>query len=166
MYHSSGRLSIDESTNFLLTGLGTNVHQDPGLFDQCIATSSPSGRIRGQYCSVFLSAQPLQHHDNNGLLSNEPKVTFAEKQIHILTPAVTAADSIISFCLPSSCSAKDLQTAIAYKIGRTTFRKKNKNNGTVTVHSVVTSSHERFCHSYATIRDQHALDATSIAFMY
>lgn len=51
VYHSSGRLWVDESTNFLImAGLGINVHQDPGLFDQCISTSSPSGRIRGQYC--------------------------------------------------------------------------------------------------------------------
>lgn len=163
VYHASGRLSIDESTNFMIAGLGSNVHQDPGLFDQCIATSSPSGRIRGQYCSVFLSAQPLLQNDDGSSLLNEPKVTLAERQLHISVPANTA-NSIIGFCLPSSCSALDLQTAVAHKIGRTTFRTKNK-NGTVTLKSIVTSSHDRFCHSQLKIQDQHALDGTCIAFM-
>ena len=164
MYHASGRLSIDESTNFLISGLGNNVHQDPGLFDQCIATSSPSGRIKGQYCSIFLSAQPLVEHDYDGKLLNEPKVSSTERQLHILWP-VTAIDSIIGFCLPSSCSATDLQTAVAHKIGKTTFRTKNR-NGTVTVQSIVTSSNDRVCHSQIKIQDQQALDATCIAFLY
>jgi len=133
VYHSSGRLSIDESTSFLISGLGNNVHQDPGLFDQCIATSSPSGRIRGQYCSIFLSAQPLVKHAYDGSLLKEAKVSSAERQLHVLLPVNKATDSIIGFCLPSSCSAADLQTAVAHQIGRTTFRTKNK-NGTVDRH--------------------------------
>lgn len=165
VYHASGRLSTDESTNFLIVGLDTNVHQDPGLFDQCIATSSPSGKIRGQYCSVFLSARPLlMQHDDNSLLI-EPKISSAERQqlFRTLVP-VNATNSIIGFCLPSSCSAKDLQTAVAHKIGRTTIQTKNR-DGTVTVQSVVTINHDRFCHSQNKIQDQHALDATDIAFL-
>ncbi len=162
MYHASGRLSLDESTNFMIAGLGNNVHQSPGLFDQCIASSSPSGRIRGQYCSVFLSIQPILEQ-NDRSLSIEPKVTIAGRPMHVLAPTF-AADSIIGFCLPSSCSAEDLRTAVANKIGRTTFWTKNK-NGTVTLQSILTINHDRFCHSEIKIQEKQELDALCIAFM-
>lgn len=153
MFQASGRLPFDGSTNFMIPSLSINVQHDPGLFDQCISTSSPSGRIRGQYCSVFLSSQP-----HNGSLLTEPKVELAERQMHPLV-SVNVADLIIGFCVPSSCSAKDLQTAIAHRIGRTTFQKRNL------LHSIVTSNHDRFCHTEIKIQNQSALDSTCIAFM-
>ena len=152
MFQASGRLTFDGSTNFMITSFGFNVQYDPGLFDQCIAASSPSGKIRGQYCSVFLSSQ--QH---NGSSLNEPKVKLADRQIHPLVP-VNVADLVIGFCLPSSCSAKDLQIAIAHTIGRTTFQKKKS------FYSIVTSSHDRFCHTEIKIQNQSVMDSTCIAF--
>ena len=78
---------------------------------------------KGSTAQFFFSAQPLVEHDYDGTLLNEPKVSSTERQLHILWP-VTAIDSIIGFCLPSSCSATDLQTAVAHKIGKTTLRTK------------------------------------------
>lgn len=153
----------------MISGNGVNVHYEPGLFDQCIGSSSPSGRIRGEYCSVYLRAEPLlmaQHSTLNtdGSLNviNGPKITLATRQIHFEVPVI--ADAIIGFCQPSSCSAEDLRTAVANKIGRTAFLKKNK-NGTAILHSIVTSNHDQLCYSQIKNQEHAVCDTTCIAFM-
>ena len=68
MFQASGKLPFDESIRFMIGNEHSDVYHSPGLFDQCVSssTSSPDGNIKGQYCSVSITAHPL---DRKSLLS-------------------------------------------------------------------------------------------------
>ena len=74
-------------------------------------------------------------------------------------------DMIIGFCLPSSCSAHDLQVAIAHAIGRFTFELAKKPGDTLGLYSLATTTHERYCHTENKVQEQSSFDWLSISFM-
>ncbi len=92
----------------------------PGLFDECVAVEGPS--FQGQYCTLFFGM--------------EDKET-------ILLPRV-------GFCIPSSCSAKDLEVSVAQLI--------TDNN-----RSLITD--ENYCYTRKKIDSTPEFDGPDIAVM-
>jgi len=160
VFQASGKLPFDESIRFMIGNEHSDVHHAPGLFDQCVSssTSSPDGNINGQYCSVSITAHPLDRKslisiksddefgiDKNVILQ-EPRVGVTSIKKH-LYDVVEQPQLVIGTCLPASCSYKDLRTAVAYSIGRTVFQLAQKNGGNMddALYSMVTSASEHSC---------------------
>lgn len=159
VFQASGKLPFDESIRFMIGNEHSDVQHAPGLFDQCVSasTSSPDGNIEGQYCSVSISAHPLDRQSlisiksddelsiYKNVLLQEPRVSVAPKKNH-LYDVVEEPQVVIGTCLPASCSYKDLRTAVAYSIGRTIFHLPQKNGRNMdTLYSMVTSANEQNC---------------------
>jgi len=173
VFHASGKLPVDAMTNFLIAG-AKGVLDEPGHFDLCISSKPPSRIFQGQYCSVFLSTipvtQPLLFNGSASFkqsvdkeIFKNPRMTVATKKWNVFVHD-NSTDLIIGFCLPSSCSTHDLQVAIAYEIGRTTFQLKN-NPETYILYSLATATHESYCHTENKIQEQSSLDGLSISFL-
>lgn len=149
VYESSGRLSFD-----LLSTGSANVHREVGLFDDCLQVSGDDdSEFVGQYCSVFFKIERIDPEEVDESLApamrlKHPK-TGDPTELHSNFKNPGA-----SFCLPSSCSAVDLRTAIAQQIGFEVL------NGT---HSVVTLADDNYCYSKA---KKHQLDWATITVMY
>ena len=174
VFHASGKLPVDAMTNFLIAG-AKGVLDEPGQFDLCISSKPPSGIFQGQYCSVFLSTIPItqsllarkhlasykQSVDED--IFENPRMRVPTKKRNVFVHA-NATDLIIGFCLPSSCSAHDLQVAIAHEIGRTTFQLTNNPENNI-LYSLATTTHESYCHTENKIQEQSSFDALSISFV-
>lgn len=129
VYESSGRLAEE----MLYTGSG-NIHHESGLFDECLAIQSPEIPFRGQYCSVFFDLKPI--NDSNlasNLKEEEPNENISSFKL-----------SSVSFCIPSSCSASDLRSAVAQQVG---YRSIDGIKQTI-----VTISSEDYCNTEAKIK--------------
>ena len=99
MFTSTGRLpdirKIVASHN---TG---QTHYDLGLFDQCI------GIEYGQYCSAFFNINPLPNNNDSSI-----RVENVKRPTSTYDP-LRNNDGVVGFCIPSTCSAEDLRSAIA-----------------------------------------------------
>ena len=185
MIQSSGKLPYDGSIAKLLVTSAKETRYEAGLFDQCISSGSPIGEIKGKYCSVYISPQPL-HPDLNeedftfdekspsGALLKVPRTAEAARKPNPFA-LTNPADLIIGLCLPSSCSAQDVRNAVAQRIGRTTFQFSNKQQGVdgsevgnnTTLYSFITITHDRLCHTELNIREESGFFyGLYIAFMY
>ena len=100
---------------------------------------------------------------NEEIFTN-PTMTVAARKRNINDHGYPT-DMIIGFCLPSSCSAHDLQVAIAQDIGRFTFQLAKKPDDTLGLYSLATTTHERYCHTENKIKEQSSFDVLSISFM-
>ncbi|XP_057379363.1 nose resistant to fluoxetine protein 6-like isoform X1 [Daphnia carinata] len=109
MYESSGRLV----EHLLYIAGSENVHIESGLFDDCISVRSDPIAFHGQYCTVFFGLKPVtndQSVDDHETTSSDDYWTSQENVYDSAKPAV-------GFCLPSSCTAKDLRSAISQRVG-------------------------------------------------
>ena len=122
VYESSGRLIED----LVYTGSG-NIHHESGLFDECLSIQSNDMPFRGQYCTVFFDLKPTKNSISESKEA-EPDDTMTSFRM----PSV-------SFCIPSTCSASDLRSAVAQRVG---YRVVNGIN-----HTIVTISSEEYCHT-------------------
>ena len=126
VYEASGRL-VEE---LIHTGSG-NVHHESGLFDECLSVVTDGVDFDGQYCSVFFDLKLVSSVESDvDEESNE-----GEPYTHMSNFRMPS----IGFCLPSTCSARDLRSAVAQLVG---FRSINGTN-----HQVVTISSEDYCYS-------------------
>ncbi len=121
MYESSGKLKRE----MIHTGSG-NIHHESGLFDECLSVQSSD--FQGQYCSVFFDLKPVLEPENESI---SPRV--GEPYEYMSNFRMPSA----SFCLPSTCSARDLRSSIAQLVGYRVIDGKN--------FSIVTLSNEDFC---------------------
>ena len=133
MYESSGRLV--EELIYSRTG---NIHHESGLFDDCIAIQSPAMPFRGQYCSVFFDLKPANYSKEA-----EPDENISNFKM----PSV-------SFCIPSSCSASDLRSAVAQRVGHRSINGIN--------HTIVTITSEDYCNTESKINDN-GIQSDSVA---
>ena len=101
-----------------------NPHHSLGLFDECLSQRTDSPNFRGQYCTVFVDLEFIAHsknyNKNNGPQEfingyQESQIAKTQKTYHEFYSLLGMLPSI-GFCLPSSCSAADIQTAIARQI--------------------------------------------------
>ena len=154
-------MPFDGATNYIFAG-AKETRYEQGLFDECISSGDPTKNIKGQYCSVFINAEPLD--DTNSVLIPRAAEAIRPRNTLFLYSFKPVADVIVGLCLPSSCSAQDVRNSVANKIGRTMFQlPNNQHDGN---HSFVTTTHDRFCHTELKIQEQSSLDGLSIAFMY
>lgn len=138
MYESSGRLA-----DKLFHTDSENVHHSSGLFDECLSIQPDEVPFQGQYCTVFFEHESIPEHkitDNyhNQLIresSNTATCKEGEPKEHIsnfLMPSV-------GFCLPSTCSARDLRSAVAQLVGQQLVNKRN--------FTTVAITNENYCYS-------------------
>lgn len=165
MFQASGKLPVDALTNFLIAG-AKGVLDEPGEFDQCISSKTPSGISQPQYCSVFLSTVSVIKSDDQ--LDEEemfkPPATVEVIKKRNIIAHDNPVDVIIGFCLPSSCNARDLQTAVAVIIGWDKFQLPNQIDKS-SFYSIATITHERYCHNKNKINEQSSFDKISISFL-
>lgn len=117
MYESSGRLV----EHLLYIDGSENVHFESGLFDDCVSVRSDAIAFQGQYCTVFFGLKPVtneQSVDDHETTSSDDYWTSKENIYDNQKPAV-------GFCLPSSCTAKDLRSAISQRVGYRVIKGEN-----------------------------------------
>ena len=126
VFEASGRL-VEE---LIHTGSG-NVHHESGLFDECLSVVTDGVDFGGQYCTVFFDLKfisPVESNVDGESHEGEPYTHMSNFRM----PSV-------GFCLPSTCTARDLRSAVAQLVE---FRSINGMN-----HKVVTISSEDYCYS-------------------
>ncbi len=164
MFQASGGFPFNGMTNYAFTG-AKETRYDPGLFDECISSVNPENNIKGQYCSVFIRAKPLDYSSDSKFVTPRVDVAMRPQNHLFLFSHKPVADVIVGLCLPSSCSAQDVQNSVANKIGRTTFKLADKQkNQSSALFSLVTATHDRFCQTESKVKEQSPLDGLSIAF--
>ena len=132
MYQSSGKLVKD----LIYIEGSDNVHHESGLFDECLSVESNGVPFRGQYCTVFFGLKPVDSEESTrGRRNDTNNFNEAEPMEHISNFQKPS----VSFCLPSTCSAGDLRSAVAQLVG---FRVINQNN-----FSIVAMSSEDYCYT-------------------
>lgn len=117
MYESSGRLV----EHLLYIDGSENMHFESGLFDDCVSVRSGAIAFQGQYCTVFFGLKPVtneQSVDDHETTSSDDYWTSKENIYDNQKPAV-------GFCLPSSCTAEDLRSAISQRVGYRVIKGEN-----------------------------------------
>ena len=149
MYQSSGKLA----ENLIHTG-SDYVHHDLGFFDECISVQPNSAPFQGQYCTVFFDlilATKQQHNEKHNNYSTFDLVINAkegEPKKHISNFVMPS----VGFCLPSTCSARDLRSAVSQRIGYRLVQEKH--------FSLIAITNENYCYT----QDKVTLNAKSIKF--
>ena len=137
MYKSSGSL-----TDKLVQTLSGNVYHDMGLFDECLSAVNPTrdkdvnGSFQAKYCTVFF------HHQQS---SNKSAIIGQEINSNEGEPVDYASNFVypsVAFCIPSTCSARELRSAVADRVRHL---------------SLVSVTSEDFCYTTETIRTNRTL---------
>ncbi|KAI9551728.1 hypothetical protein GHT06_022064 [Daphnia sinensis] len=131
MYESSGRLV----ENLIHIEGGNNVHHESGLFDGCLSVQSDRVSFKGQYCTVFFGLEPVVEEES---LDDIPD-SDVENIYYYQKPSV-------GFCLPSTCTASDLRTAVAQQVGHRVSKGKN--------FSIVAIASEDYCYTEEKIHNR------------
>lgn len=147
MYESSGRLIED----LIFTESG-NVDHQSGLFDECISIQPGKVPFQGKYCSIFFD---LRTFDGLSPGSDTLRKPVEEEPLETVSYFQMAS---ASFCIPSTCSAHDLRSAVAQRIGHRFDSQMN--------YSVVTISNEDYCFTKEKIDSTRKLEGLSIIPMY
>jgi len=131
VYESSGSLT----DKLIESGTG-NVKHEMGLFDECLAAvGSPS--FEAKYCTVFFDySNQTMLVSNSGGLSITKQGRLVENMSNFVKPS-------IAFCIPSSCSADDLRSAVADRIS-------NRQH----LSFLSPSTSEDFCYTQNKIKDE------------
>lgn len=146
VYESSGRLVED----LIHIEGSSDVHHEPGLFDGCVSVQPDGIPFKGQYCTVFFGLKEeksIGDHQTDFTTPSDNVEDFKE-----LAPNESLSNyqtPSVGFCLPSTCSARDLRSAVAHRVGHRTIKDKN--------FSIVANSHETYCYTHEKI---HANGAT------
>ena len=146
MHESSGSLT----TKLRIDSRTRNVHHEMGLFDECLnafdrlddGETAPS--FEAKYCTVFFDNQQQQDIDNESLNEAEP----VENMSNFVKPSV-------AFCIPSSCTASDLRSAVAHR-----FRHR------LHLPSLVSVTSEDFCYTRDKIKADSKFGIGGICTMY
>ena len=139
MYESSGQL-----TNKLIQTQSGNQHHETGSFDECLDSLISNDDddhqmivplFQPQYCTVFFD------------VSNNMTALAVGEPVEDMTNFVKSS---VSFCIPSTCTALDLRSAVAHRIASSHV-------------SVITNEH--YCHTLDKISIDKQFDtATTIAW--
>jgi hypothetical protein len=135
VYQSSGRLA----EHLIHTGSGY-VHHDLGFFDECVSIYPSDVPFQGQYCTVFFDLTPVSRRQNyekqNPAIDQSIKSDKeGEPKNHISNFLMPS----IGFCLPSTCSARELRYAVAQRIGYRLIENVN--------FSLVAITNENYCYT-------------------
>jgi len=157
VYLSTAKLT-NGVTHTLMSTLSTKDQSyfEMGLFDQCLAVRAVTDttEFRGKYCSVYFQVKPI------GLLQATASLTADEIRVEDVPRPASTYDPIrlhnaglFGFCIPSSCSAQDLRSALANQLGT---------NGSTSIHSILISTDDNHCH---TDTKERSMDAPSVIMM-
>lgn len=156
MYESSGRLEED----LIYSGSG-NIHHETGLFDQCVSIQPDDVPFQGQYCTVFFGLNglfPKEIVDNYlsdpSLINDE--VRYRKEGEPNQNVSAYQMPSV-SFCLPSTCSVRDLRWAVAQRVGHRLVNNMNL--------SLVTISNEDYCYTRQKLDDSKIPDTPTLVVM-
>lgn len=143
VYESSGKLVED----LIHIEGNSDVHHESGLFDGCVSVQPDGILFEGQYCTVFFGLTEVTEQDNaENLKEEQPK----ESSSNFLKPS-------IGFCLPSTCTASDLRSAVAQQLG---YRVSNGKNFSMTA-----ISSEDYCYTQQKILANGTMDNLTIIVM-
>ncbi|XP_059353377.1 nose resistant to fluoxetine protein 6-like [Daphnia carinata] len=131
MYESSGKVI----ENLIHIEGGENVHHESGLFDGCLSVQSDAVSFKGQYCTVFFGLEPVVEEESFDDIpdADVENIYFYQK------PSV-------GFCLPSTCTASDLRSAVAQQVGHRVSKGKN--------FSIMAISSEDYCYTEEKIHNR------------
>ena len=136
MFESSGSL-----TRKLIQTANGNVHHEAGLFDECLLSIDDDvNSFQGQYCTVFFDLKPLEQQSVN--LNNDEAEPMEEMG--------NFAKSSVGFCIPSTCTARDLRSAVAQRVGV----------------SLVSITNEDYCYTQDKIRINSQFDTAATVTWY
>ena len=144
MYESSGSL-----TDKVVETASGNVHHDMGMFDECLAAIDPNRdsnvTFQSKYCTVFFD----DHQQTIGI-ENNTSTSMEGEPFEFMSNFVKPS---AAFCIPSSCSARELRSAVAYRIRHL---------------PLISRSSENFCYTKDTIKSSTAqtFDAGAIITRY
>lgn len=156
MYESSGRMVED----LIYTESG-NIHHQPGLFDECISIKPSDVPFQGKYCSVFFDLRP-QSPSTRSTPESDPEAQASESFFEE-EPEETVSyfqKTSVSFCIPSTCSAQDVRSAVAQRIGQHSRFVKRINS------SVVTITNEDYCFTGEKSGGTRQLDTVAVVILY
>ena len=143
MYESSGSLT----DKLIASGTG-NVRHEMGLFDECLAAvGSPS--FEAKYCTVFFD------YSNQTMLVSNSGGQSITKQGRLVENMSNFVKPSIAFCIPSSCTADDLRSAVANRIS-------NRRH----LSFLSPSTSEDFCHTQSKIKDDATFTMGAIISWY
>jgi hypothetical protein len=123
-------------------------HHESGFFDECLLVESDGVPFQGQYCTVFFKLQSVEDAGDHVNNFNGEKETESIFTYHKPT---------VGFCLPSTCSANDLNSAVSQFLG---FRIVHDRN-----FSVVAISDENNCCSKEKIQSSSIFDNLTIIIL-
>ena len=132
------------------TGSG-NPHHETGLFDDCVAIQPTDVPFQGKYCTVFFDLKLA-----NESTSDSKSAIGAHEEEPVETVAYFQMPSV-AFCLPSTCGAVDLRSAVAQRLG---YREINGET-----FSLVAITNENFCFSQQKLDADSKLDAPALTVM-
>ena len=153
MYESSGSLT----DKIVETGSG-NVHHDMGLFDQCLAAVDPrresdmSVAFQAKYCTVFFDDyqemdMPVSNLEDDSVAALNESVVRLFNEGEPVENVSNFVKSSVSFCIPSTCSARELRSAVARRVRD---------------FSLVAITNEDYCYTQEKIRDDGKFDTGAI----
>ena len=112
------------------------MHHESGLFDECLSVESDRVPFQGQYCTVFFELKPVKEEETNVNHLENISNTSTDEPVENL---YTYQKPSVGFCLPSTCSASDLRSAVAQHVGYRTIKETN--------FSIVTVANENYCYT-------------------
>ena len=141
MYESSGSL-----TDKLIETNSGNLHHDMGLFGECLAAVDPIrdhdiiGSFQAKYCTVFFHPKPSTNNSFAGAGDEAQEINSSQGE-----PLNNTSNFVypsVAFCIPSTCSARELRSAVADRVRHL---------------SLVSVTSEDFCYTPETIRTNRTL---------
>lgn len=113
MFTSSGKLHDGFIHSLISSSRIGQSYLDFGLFDQCL-DARISEELPAKYCSVFFR---VVSHD----VSASPSVEIREENFERPTSTYDPSrihDGVVALCVPSSCSAKDVRSAVTQHLAK------------------------------------------------
>lgn len=144
MYKSSGRLV----ENLIYIDGDENDHHESGLFDECLSVQSDGVPFQGQYCTVFFG---LINVEDAG---NREKIFNVQQETDTIYSNVMPS---VGFCLPSTCSASDLNSAVEQLLGFRIIRGRNL--------SVVALANESHCYTEEKVQSSSVFDNVTLTIL-
>ncbi|XP_046631179.1 nose resistant to fluoxetine protein 6-like isoform X4 [Daphnia pulicaria] len=144
MYKSSGRLV----ENLIYIEGDENEHHESGLFDECLTVQSDGVSFQGKYCTVFFGLHAVENTSNqeNKFNAEKEKETIYSNQM----PSV-------GFCLPSTCTADDLNSAVTKLLGSRVIKGRN--------FSVVALANENDCYTEKKVQASSKFDNITVTIL-
>ena len=145
MYESSGSLS----DKLMIESETGNVRHEMGLFDECLAVSTASS-FQAKYCTVFFDSS--SNESASIVTSDKRQVRTVENMSNFVKPSV-------AFCIPSSCTADDLCSAVAHRL-------RHRRRSLLAPYLLLPITSEDFCYTPHKIKEDKTLTTGAIIFWY